>query len=106
MSRDWTWAELQAASKAMKEMGYMSYEELCEKMKRQDELKRQEAENMSREQFYHALDDFFCKHPETEGMEIISVRYDKDWNAVGELDGVAYLLAMDIDGISMDKIEE
>ena len=30
MSRDWTPDEIQAASKAMKEMGYLSYEEVCE----------------------------------------------------------------------------
>ena len=38
MSRDWTKEELQAASHAMKSMGYMSYEEFCadlEKLNRQ-----------------------------------------------------------------------
>jgi len=33
MSRDWTEEELQAASKAMVEMGNMSYEEFTEKLK-------------------------------------------------------------------------
>ena len=32
MSRDWTQEELQAASKAMKEVGYLSYEEFCEQL--------------------------------------------------------------------------
>lgn len=30
MSRDWTEEELQAASKAMKAAGYLSYDEFCE----------------------------------------------------------------------------
>ena len=32
MSRDWTLAELQAASQAMKAAGHMSYEEFCEEL--------------------------------------------------------------------------
>ena len=38
MSRDWTPEELQAASAAMKAAGYMSYEEFCEELKRQQKL--------------------------------------------------------------------
>ncbi len=33
MSKSWNKEELQAASKAMKEMGYMSFEEFCERLK-------------------------------------------------------------------------
>ena len=34
MSKDWTKEELQVASRAMKAMGYMSYEEFCADLKR------------------------------------------------------------------------
>lgn len=34
MSRDWTPAELQAASEAMKTAGNMNYEEFCEELDR------------------------------------------------------------------------
>ena len=62
--------------------------------------------NLSRDEFNHALDDFLCAHPETEGMDIISVQLDSFWYAVGELDGECYLLAENEDGISMDKMED
>lgn len=62
--------------------------------------------NRSREEFYHALDDFLCAHPETEGMDITSVQCDSGWYAVGELGGEFYLLAENGDGISMDRMEE
>ena len=35
MSKDWTPAELQAASEAMKAAGHMGYEEFCEELERQ-----------------------------------------------------------------------
>ena len=38
MSRDWTKEELQAASEFMKAAGYMSFEEFCEELKRQEKL--------------------------------------------------------------------
>lgn len=62
--------------------------------------------NLSRDEFYHALDDFLCDHPETEGMDITSVQCDSSWYAVGELDGELYLLAENEDSISMDKMED
>ncbi|HHV12321.1 MAG TPA: hypothetical protein GXX75_18755 [Clostridiales bacterium] len=34
MSRDWTQQELQNASKAMKEVGHLGYEEFCEQLKK------------------------------------------------------------------------
>lgn len=37
MSRDWTQAELQTASEAMKAAGQMSYEEFCKELNRQEE---------------------------------------------------------------------
>ena len=35
MSKDWTPAELQAASEAMKAAGHMGYEDFCEELERQ-----------------------------------------------------------------------
>lgn len=61
---------------------------------------------LNRDEFYHALDDFLCAHPETEGMDIISVQCDSGWYAVGELNGEWYVFGEDKDGISMDKMEE
>lgn len=40
MSRDWTQEELQAASKAMKASGHMSYEEVCAKLDAQEKIGR------------------------------------------------------------------
>lgn len=40
MSKDWTKEELQAASRAMKAMGYMSYEEFLDDLKRLDQEKK------------------------------------------------------------------
>lgn len=72
-------------------------------------MKRQEEQNtmkqLSRDEFYHALDDFLCTRPRTEELEIISVHRDSFWYAIGELDGECYLLAENEDGISMDKME-
>ncbi|MCD8013277.1 MAG: hypothetical protein LUG99_08895 [Lachnospiraceae bacterium] len=62
--------------------------------------------DLNRDEFNHALDDFLCAHPETEGMDIISVQRDSGWYAVGEMDGGYYLLAENEDGISMDRMED
>lgn len=43
MSKDWTKEELQAASRAMKAMGYMSYEEFLADLERLDREKRDAA---------------------------------------------------------------
>ena len=43
MSRDWTKEELQAASRAMKAMGYMSYEEFLADLERLDREKKDAA---------------------------------------------------------------
>lgn len=105
MSKDWTAEELQVASSAMKAAGHMSYEEFCKELERQDK-EGQTMTQLSRDEFNHALDDFLCAHPETEGMDIISVQCDRFLYAVGELDGECYLLAENEDGISMDKMED
>ena len=43
MSKDWTKEELQAASRAMKAMGYMSYEEFLADLERLDQEKKDTA---------------------------------------------------------------
>ena len=43
MSKDWTKEELQAASRAMKAMGYMSYEEFLADLERLDQEKKDAA---------------------------------------------------------------
>lgn len=40
MSRDWTPEETQAASKAMKAAGYMSYEEVCAELEATEKIQR------------------------------------------------------------------
>ena len=40
MSKDWTPAELQAASEAMKAAGHLSYEEFCEALTANGDLRR------------------------------------------------------------------
>ena len=40
MSRDWTPDEIQAASKAMKAAGYMSYEEVCAEIDATEKIQR------------------------------------------------------------------
>ena len=40
MSRDWTPEELQAASRAMKAAGHMSYEEMCAELKAVEKINR------------------------------------------------------------------
>ena len=47
MSKDWTAEELQAASRAMKAAGHMSYEEFCEEMDRQTEQTAVKYEKLS-----------------------------------------------------------
>lgn len=42
MSKDWTPEELQAASKAMKEAGHLSYEEFCEELERSEQRETEE----------------------------------------------------------------
>ena len=38
MSKTWNEKEIQAASKAMKKAGHMSYEEFCEEMNKQEKM--------------------------------------------------------------------
>lgn len=40
MSRDWTKEEIQAASKAMKSAGHMSYEEVCAELDANEKIQR------------------------------------------------------------------
>ena len=40
MSKDWTKEELQAASRAMKAMGYMTYEEFCASLEKTEQQKK------------------------------------------------------------------
>ena len=60
----------------------------------------------TREEFYDALDDFFCANPGLDGIEITSVYGDSFWYAIGERGEETYLLAEDGDGISADKLED
>lgn len=62
---------------------------------------------ITREQFYQAVDDYLCQHPELDGLDLIRASYDETetgWYALGRLNKKSYLISIDEKCVSVEKL--